>query len=525
GLVQKLPAPTVHDGEMLDTHQMKNLTVEEEVRYQEVIKALKKQAKPQQEKVVSEYIEREADKLSAGGEITLEDARKIVESRQDHILEDRDFLFFVHQDKGVAVSSVLADGEKYHNKSLADPAEPEYEGGSKTKAKFFWNDGNPIIHSYAHGSGKYRFRRFVKNSESAKDEPEQPKTPMDIFMKYALSDEYVNGIGKEEFLYPDLIIKNHILVLIAESGGGKTTFNFFTVAPFIAEQGYQVLYFDADSPPSDHPRMKHFSDDSGFKHLNPDVNLGTSVESLIFDLDALAGKQMSLNRYVLFFDTMKKFIDLMGKREAKAFFILMRKLTKLGATVILLGHANKHRDADGRLIPEGVGDVKNDCDDMLFFERDRMPDGSLNVTMICDTDKGAKVRGVFKPFSFSISPEREVTFYEKALEAVDLSNTGTPKATDSEILDCAEQYLRDRGEPVVQSDLVEYTADRVEGQAGVERVRKLIVKRSVLKSNFTTKKEMPFGARFLFEGGDRNKRLYQLPAEPPMQRPVFGEGP
>lgn len=351
----------------------------------------------------------------------------------------------------------------------------------------------------------------------------KPKSPQDIFSKYAVSDDYIDGIGKEVFLYLNLIIKNHILVIIAESGGGKTTFLFFYVAPRIAEQGYTVLYFDADSPPSDHPRMKKHADEHGFQHLIPDLNQGTSVAGLVADLEAMAGDQADLSGYVLIFDTLKKFIDLMSKQSAKDFFVLMRKLTKLGATIVLPGHANKHRDSNGNLVFEGVGDVRSDCDDMIIFEKEKKHDDSIDVTTICDPNKGAKVRGLFKPFSFNISPEREITFYDTPLQLIDFSQTGTPKATDEEILTVAEQYLKDRGEPIIQSELVDYACDAVEGTAGKERVRKLIVKRAMLKDKFTSKEEVPLGARFVFTAGERNKRLFELPPEPPKQQPVFGE--
>lgn len=171
GLVQQLPPPAVHEGEMLDISTLPDLIEEEEKRYLWMLQKLKNQAKPQQEKVIEEYIDIEADKLAQGGEITIEDARKIIESRQDHILEDADILLFAHLNVGVTVAEVLDDGENYHNKSLADPLEPDYEGGSKTKAKFYWNDGEPIIHSYAHGSKIYQFRQFerevVKVAETA----------------------------------------------------------------------------------------------------------------------------------------------------------------------------------------------------------------------------------------------------------------------------------------------------------------------------------------------------------------------
>jgi len=362
-----------------------------------------------------------------------------------------------------------------------------------------------------------------KKAKPAGNQGVDVNNPMATFKRYAVTDEYVDTIGKEEFLYPNLVIKRHILVVIAESGSGKTTLLFFHVAAEIAKQGYTVLYFDADSPPSDHPRMKNYADEHGFQHLIPDLNEGTSIGTLMADLQEMADGQADLSNYVLFFDTLKKFTNLMSKESARDFFVLIRKLTKLGATVILPGHANKHRDGEGNLVFEGVGDVKSDCDDMIIFERNKKPDGSIDVTSICDNDHGAKVRGLFKPFSFNISTKREVTFYEKPLEMVDLSNTGTPKATDGEILDVAEQYLKDRGEPVPQPELVDYACDMVEGTAGKERVRKLIVKRAILKSTFTVKEDLPFGIRFLFTTGAKNKRMYELPSNPPEQRPVFGD--
>jgi putative DNA primase/helicase len=169
GLEQRLPAPTVHDGEMLDTSTLPDLSPEEEQQYQKIVAALKVQAKPNQETVITKYIEREAGKLADRNGVSIEDARRIIVSRQDHILDDGDILFFAHQDAGVTVGAVLDAVETFHGKSLADPLEPDYEGGSKTKAKFYWNDGNPIIHSYAHGSGKYRFRRFVKEDNCAEE--------------------------------------------------------------------------------------------------------------------------------------------------------------------------------------------------------------------------------------------------------------------------------------------------------------------------------------------------------------------
>ena len=57
---------------------------------------------------------------------------------------------------------------------------------------------------------------------------------------YGVKDEYVSTLGNEKFLFPNLIIATHIIVIIAVSGGGKTTFLFYHVAPELAKAGYEV---------------------------------------------------------------------------------------------------------------------------------------------------------------------------------------------------------------------------------------------------------------------------------------------
>ncbi len=337
-----------------------------------------------------------------------------------------------------------------------------------------------------------------------------------ILEEFEVKQEYVDKLGEEEFLYDDLIISLHILVLIASSGGGKTTFLFFHVAAQLAKKGCTVWYIDADSPASDHRKMKAFADEHGFHFLIPDVNIGTSVDTLKQKITALANSKQDLSGYVFFFDTLKKFIDLMAKKSAKDFFVLMRKLTKLGATVVLPGHANKHRDSDGNLVFEGVGDVRSDTDDLIFFEKTKRADGSIDVTTVVDTDKGAKVRGIFKPFSFHIDQDRNVSIYDNAIPMVDLSNTGVPKATDEEILITAEQYLKSCDEPVSQKQLVQYVADKIEGEAGLQRIRKLVVQRAVKDGDHQLA-----GTRFVYTVKDRNAHFYELPKQEKKQRKMW----
>jgi hypothetical protein len=86
----------------------------------------------------------------------------------------------------------------------------------------------------------------------------------------------------------------------------------------------------------------------------------------------------------------------MSKGGTRGFFQLMRAMTQRGATVVLLGHTNKHRGPDGKLIFEGVGDVRNDVDELLYLESTpKAQDGTVTMTL-----KPDKVRCVTREATF-----------------------------------------------------------------------------------------------------------------------------
>lgn len=184
---------------------------------------------------------------------------------------------------------------------------------------------------------------------------------------------------------------------------------------------------------------------------------------------------------------------------------MCRKLAARGASVVLLAHANKYRSVpDNLMIPEGTGDVRSDTDELIIFERTKNSDGGTDVTTVVDPDRNAKVRGLFAPFSFHISPQREITFYKSPLSVIDLNQTTAPKATDDEILDAAANFLGELTEPIMQKDLLARVRDLT--GAGEKRVRELIVQNSERKDT-----EQKKGWRFWYTIGERGRLEYMLP--------------
>ena len=141
---------------------------------------------------------------------------------------------------------------------------------------------------------------------------------------------------------------------------------------------------------------------------------------------------------------------------------------------------------------------------MIFFSHQSTHDNGTDVTTR-DTAVGAKVRGLFKPVSFHINRYREISFYDHVKTPIELSNT-VCKATDGEILDVASEYLKTLKEPIRQNKLIEFVCAKIEGEAGINKVRKSIVQASVKKGD-----SRPLGTRFVYTIGDKNVHLYEMP--------------
>ena len=306
-------------------------------------------------------------------------------------------------------------------------------------------------------------KRASAHNEQTSGLPEPPCVPknatLGTLLKLAVEKEYCDMLGDESWYFPNLIIKGQILVIIAKSGGGKTTVCFDFVAPWILKHHPEtnILFLDCDSAVSDHKRMFKRAKSNGprFHWINP-ITHGKGPDYLIDILTKLVERKERLDGQIIFLDTLKKFVNLLDKRSVKPFFVLMRQLVSLGATIVLLGHANKYRDAGGNLVFEGVGDVQSDTDALIFFER-MGSIGGIDVTSIIDPDKGAKVRGLYEPVSFHIEREtRTVTQHKDPVPVPNWcgSNDGN-KATSEDVEDAVREYLTGKVGHTKQSDVID----------------------------------------------------------------------
>ena len=165
--------PIAHDGELIDTRAAcPPLTEAERRRFEELVSAAKAEAKPAVKASKEAASEELAEKLS----ITIEKARDVIAANARGELISWDAVHFDDDALGVVdVADILADPERYHDETLADPIEGREYGPGKAKL-YFYGGGSVVINSFAHGGIVYRLRHrpdyiASKVEEAGEDAP------------------------------------------------------------------------------------------------------------------------------------------------------------------------------------------------------------------------------------------------------------------------------------------------------------------------------------------------------------------
>lgn len=227
-----------------------------------------------------------------------------------------------------------------------------------------------------------------------------------------------------------LALMGQITAFYTERNGGKTLLTLWLLIDSIKRgviDPANVYYINSDDTHKGLVEKTEFAETWGFKMLSDGYN-GFKNELL---LDVMRGmcEAGEARGKVFILDTLKKFTDVMKIEKGAAFMQQLRAFALQGGSVILLGHVNKHRGDDGKLIYKGTTDVVDDCDCYYIMDKVQKQD----VTIV--TFENGKARGdvvTTACYSFQRSPEGGQTYAEllDTVQAVDDSEV--QKARDEE---------------------------------------------------------------------------------------------
>ena len=304
----------------------------------------------------------------------------------------------------------------------------------------------------------------------AKDQ--KPLLGLDAIRAMTVSPTQIDSIAQAKPIIDDLIIAGHITIISAPPNSGKTAL-FMRLAGEMAAKGFEVLYLNADLAMSDAKLHHSMAEEGGWRLVIPGATEGTSIEYVIESLKQMANSSQDLSSVVIILDTLKKFGDVTTKYLLKDFFILLRGLTAKGATIVALGHTNKYRDENDDLIFEGVGDVKNDTDELIYLESFRVPNSFKTVLR----SYPAKVRAAIEPVCFQIEWDRDhgpkVTRLDELVDVKSLALRDREIIKEEHVVKFIYEHLRERG-VCNATQLIDGVRGRMVEEIGAARDRNII---------------------------------------------------
>jgi hypothetical protein len=164
-------------------------------------------------------------------------------------------------------------------------------------------------------------------------------------------------------LLGDMCQRGEATVWYAKHNTGKTLL-FLHMALEAIEKGRlaasDLFFINADDSSSGIAVKLAILDELGAHTLVPGQG-GFKPEKLE-DLLLLAVKNDSARGTLVVIDTLKKFVDLMNKRQASDFANVARQYVAAGGTLLGLAHVNKRKSDDGKAVHAGTTDILDDFD-------------------------------------------------------------------------------------------------------------------------------------------------------------------
>ena len=247
-------------------------------------------------------------------------------------------------------------------------------------------------------------------------------------MTLCTSDPMMEKIEHARFIWKRLFVSGHMIMVCSEANGGKTSILTHAAAE-MAAKGLDVWYINLDASAADLKGYHEHSQNNNYKLVAPDMHQGRSVADVKNIFEELAASEYDLSNVVFILDTLKKFNDMMNKTNSSEFFTVLRRLTARGVTIIALAHTNKHKDRDDKPVFEGTGDLRNDCDELIYLIPIHNDDGSITVS----TDVN-KSRAKLMNTSFSIDRDRNIVELDSFVDTKFQANQRKQREDDEPVI-------------------------------------------------------------------------------------------
>lgn len=255
----------------------------------------------------------------------------------------------------------------------------------------------------------------VVSAKNAQNKPaEKEAFSFSQFSLNGKSAEMREKMLNDTFVLDGIAILGQATVIYAKPNTGKTLLVMQMLIESIKAgriKGDDVYYINADDTYKGLVTKLEIAEQYGFHMIAPSHN-GFDAKQFqnymrqLIDDDAAHGK-------VIILDTVKKFTDLMDKKQATNFMKIGREFISSGGTLIMMAHTNKNRDPDGKVVFAGTSDVVDDCDCAFILDEVTKTDYKKQVLFENFKSRGDVMREL--SFSYSITEKQS---YKDLIDSV-----------------------------------------------------------------------------------------------------------
>jgi len=167
-----------------------------------------------------------------------------------------------------------------------------------------------------------------------------------------------------------LALLGQLTAFYTERNGGKTLLTLWLLIDAIRRgtiNPKDVYYINSDDTHKGLVEKTEIAERYGFTMM-ADGYQEFKNSMLVAALDKLVKSDQARGKIIIL-DTLKKFTDVMNKRESSDFMTALRSFVLQGGSVIMLAHVNKHRDENGKLVFSGTTDVVDDADCAYLMDK------------------------------------------------------------------------------------------------------------------------------------------------------------
>ena len=264
---------------------------------------------------------------------------------------------------------------------------------------------------------------------------ERASSPTNPLVRFSL-------LGHEQELEDQAVLQKPLLgavcmageatVWFASHGIGKTLiFLSLLLAAIDARliDAAKVFYINVDDSSNGLAQKARILSEPGV-HVLSQGHLGFKVAMLTSILEAMVENGSAAGTFIVI-DTLKKFVDLMNKKEASAFAEIARRFVLRGGTLLGFAHVNKHRGGNGKVIYAGTSDIINDFDCAYSIDVVEETDSVRTVSFECLKSRGGGLRET--AYAYCCEPDIDYLSRIMSVVEVDRSRFGIRPNPEPEI--------------------------------------------------------------------------------------------